>query len=351
MEQQRIENVIRIVLSVALTVGCLLVLKPFLTALLSAAILCFATWPVYRVVERWLGGRRSLAALAMTLLMILVLVLPLALIAGTYADDIPRLLDALRVKLAEGLPEPPAWVASIPLVGEWLDAGWREIVGSKEQLADALKRIGQPARAALVQAGIIAGEGVLQFSLIALIGFFFYRDGAMLARALRFGLERIAGNASGRLLEIIGGTINGVMYGIVGTGIAQGLAAVIGLLIAGVPGAMMLGFLTALLSIVPAGPPLIWIGATVWLFFQDQTGWAVFMALWGFFVVSGIDNVVKPILISRGASLPFALVLLGVFGGILAFGFVGIFLGPTLLALGFRFVRRWAAPATATTAG
>jgi len=135
-----------------------------------------------------------------------------------------------------------------------------------------------------------------------------------------------------------------VMYGIVGTGLAQGLAAVIGLLIAGVPGALMLGFITAVLSIVPAGPPLVWIGATIWLLVQDQLGWAVFMGLWGFFVVSGIDNIVKPLLISRGASLPFVLVLLGVLGGILAFGFVGIFLGPTLLAVGFRFVRRWARP-------
>jgi predicted PurR-regulated permease PerM len=351
MEPQRVENVIRIIASVALTVGCLLVLKPFLTALLSAAILCFSTWPLYRTIERWLGGRRSLAALAMTLLMILVLVLPLALIAGTYADDVPRLLDGLRGMLADGLPGPPAWVVTLPLAGEWLDAGWRDIVGSKEQLAEALKRIAAPARAAVVQAGIVAGEGVLQFTLIAFIGFFFYRDGGTLARALRSGLDRVAGSSSGRLLEIVGGTINGVMYGIVGTGLAQGLAAVIGLLIAGVPGAMMLGFLTAILSIVPAGPPLIWISATVWLVFQDQIGWAVFMALWGFFVVSGIDNIVKPILISRGASLPFALVLLGVFGGILAFGFVGIFLGPTLLALGFRFVRRWVAPASATTAG
>jgi len=196
----------------------------------------------------------------------------------------------------------------------------------------------------LVQAGIIVGEGVLQFTLIAFIGFFFYRDGAALALALRNGLDRVAGDVASRLLEIVGGTINGVMYGIVGTGLAQGLAAVIGLLIAGVPGALMLGFITAFLSIVPAGPPLIWISATVWLFFQDQPGWAVFMALWGFFVVSGIDNIVKPLLISRGSSLPFVLVLLGVLGGILAFGFVGIFLGPTLLAVGFRFVRRWAAP-------
>src|SRR5258708_38474884 len=130
----------------------------------------------------------------------------------------------------------------------------------------------------------------------------------------------------------------------VGAGLAQGLAAVIGFLIAGVPGALMRGFVTAFLSIVPAGPPLIWIGATIWLFFQDQPGWAVFMALWGFFVVSGIDNIVKPLLISRGSSLPFVLVLLGVLGGVLPFGLVGIFLGPTLPAVGFGFVRRWAAP-------
>ena len=341
---KRIEYIIQIVASVALAVGCLMVLKPFLAALLSAAILCFSTWPVYRWIERRLGGRRSLAALAMTLLMILVLVLPLALIAGSYVDEVPHLLEGLREMLAEGLPGPPGWIASIPLAGEWLDAGWREMAGSKAQLAEALKRVAQPARAALVQAGIIAGEGVLQFTLIAFIGFFFYRDGAALAQALRNGLDRVAGNVSGRLLEIVGGTINGVMYGIVGTGLAQGVAAVIGFLIAGVPGALMLGFVTAILSIVPAGPPLIWISATIWLLFQGQVGWAVFMALWGFFVVSGIDNIVKPWLISRGASLPFVLVLLGVFGGILAFGFVGIFLGPTLLAVGFRFVRRWAAP-------
>jgi len=94
---------------------------------------------------------------------------------------------------------------------------------------------------------------------------------------------------------------------------------------------------------VPAGPPLLWVGATAWLVAQDQAGWAVFMALWGFFVISGIDNVVKPLLISRGSSLPFALVLLGVLGGVLAFGFVGIFLGPVLLAVGFNLVRGWTA--------
>jgi predicted PurR-regulated permease PerM len=87
----------------------------------------------------------------------------------------------------------------------------------------------------------------------------------------------------------------------------------------------------------------------VWLVYNDQTGWAIFMALWGFFVVSGIDNIVKPLLISRGAAMPFVLVLLGVFGGVLAFGFVGIFLGPTLLAVGFNLVRRWTETRPAAT--
>ncbi|MBI1965307.1 MAG: AI-2E family transporter [Betaproteobacteria bacterium] len=339
--EKRIEQIIQVAAVAVLVIGCLMVLRPFLAAILSAAILGFSTWPVYLWLERRFGGRRSLAALAMTALLVLVLVLPLALIAATFADDVPPLVERVRELLADGLPGPPDWVASIPLFGEPLDAGWRELAGSKAQLAEALKRIARPAREVLVRAGIIVGEGVLQFALIAFIGFFFYRDGAALVRALRNGLNRVAGNLTGRLLEIVGGTINGVVYGIIGTGIAQGLAAAIGFLIAGVPGALMLGFLTFFLSLVPAGPPLIWVGATAWLFYQGETGWAVFMAIWGFFVVSGIDNIVKPLLISRGSSLPFVLVLLGVFGGILAFGFVGIFLGPTLLAVGYNLTRSW----------
>jgi len=349
MNEKRIEQIIQIATITVLVIGCLMVLRPFLAAILSAAILCFSTWPVYEWLERLLKGRRWLAALAMTLLLVLVLVLPLVAVALTYGDEIPPLVEHARVTLAEGLPEPPSWVASIPLVGESLDAAWRDLSGSRDNLAEALKRLMQPARDLLVQVGILMGEGALQFTLIAFIGYFFYRDGAALTQALHNALSRVAGEMTGRLLQIIGGTINGVVYGIVGTGIAQAIAAVVGYLIAGVPGALMLGFLTFFLSIVPAGPALLWVGAAVWLFYHDHTGWAVFMVLWGFFVISGIDNIVKPLLISRGASLPFALVLLGVLGGVLAFGFVGIFLGPVLLAVGFNLARGWTAvraPAT-----
>ncbi len=131
------------------------------------------------------------------------------------------------------------------------------------------------------------------------------------------------------------------MYGILGTALAQGVVAGIGFLIAGVPGAALLGLATFFLSVVPVGPPLIWISATLWLFVQGSTGWAVFMGLWGLLVVSTVDNVLKPMIISHGSNLPFMLVLLGVLGGAVAFGFVGIFLGPTLLAVGYRMMNEW----------
>ena len=339
--EKRIEQIVQIAAIVLLVVGCLVVLKPFLGAILAAAILCFSTWPIYRFIEDKVGGRRWLAALVMTLLILFVLVMPLALIALSFRDDVPQLVENVREALAHGLPQLPAWVAGLPLVGGHLDAGWREIAESPAALAETLKRYSEPARNFLVQAGLIIADGVLQFTLIAFIGYFFYCDGVVLVKALRNGLNRVAGNLTERLLGIVGGTITGVVYGIVGTGLAQAIVALIGFLIAGVPGAVMLASLTFILSLVPAGPPLIWVGATVWLAYQDQTGWAIFMAIWGFVVISGIDNIVKPILISRGASLPFVLVLLGVFGGVLAFGFVGIFLGPTLLAVGFNLVRSW----------
>jgi predicted PurR-regulated permease PerM len=341
--EKRVEQIIQIVAIVVLVIGCFMVLRPFLAAILSAASLCFSTWPVYEWLERKLGGRNWLAALVMTLLMALVLVLPLIAITLSYADEVPQLVERAREMLSQGLPEPPSWVSSIPLVGEQIDTAWRDLAGNREKLAEMLKRLLQPARQVLVYSGFLIGEGAAQFTLIAFVSYFFYRDGAALVRALRNALNRLAGDQTGRLLEIVGGTINGVVYGIVGTGIAQGIAALVGFLIAGVPGAPMLAFVTCFLSIIPAGPVLIWLGATAWLVATDQAGWAIFMALWGFFVISGIDNIVKPLLISRGSSLPFALVLLGVLGGVLAFGFVGIFLGPTLLAVGFNLIRSWTA--------
>jgi predicted PurR-regulated permease PerM len=140
---------------------------------------------------------------------------------------------------------------------------------------------------------------------------------------------------------VAGKTVRGVVYGILGTALAQAVVAGIGFVIAGVPGAALLALLTFFFSVVPlVGTALAWVPAALWLFHQGSTGWGIFMLVWGV-GVANIDNVVKPWLISQGSDMPFILIFFGVLGGALSFGFIGVFLGPTLLAVGFRLVEEW----------
>ena len=139
------------------------------------------------------------------------------------------------------------------------------------------------------------------------------------------------------------GTVQRVVNGVIGTAAAQALLALIGFLIAGVPGALVLGLATFLLSLIPMGPPLIWIPATAWLVWKGDYGMAIFLGIWGTLIISGVDNVLKPYLISRGGNLPLVIVLLGVFGGLIAFGFIGLFIGPTLLAIAYSLLVDWSA--------
>src|SRR5690606_26438676 len=170
-----------------------------------------------------------------------------------------------------------------------------------------------------------------------------YRDGPRLAALTLRSLQRLIGDKAGYYLDLVAATVQRVVNGVIGTAAAQGLLALIGFLIAGVPGALVLGLLTFMLSLIPMGPPLIWVPAVIWLVLQGSYGMAIFLAIWGTFVISGVDNVLKPYLISRGGNLPLVVVLLGVFGGILAFGFMGLFLGPTLLAVAYSLLNDWVA--------
>jgi predicted PurR-regulated permease PerM len=185
------------------------------------------------------------------------------------------------------------------------------------------------------------GETILQVSLGVLAAFFFLRDGAEGARRLDVVVERLAGNRAQRLLAVAAGTVRSVIYGVIGTALAQASLQGLGLWLAGVPAALFLGFLTFFLSFVPFGPPLVWLSAAVWLLHNGAVGWGLFLFGWGFFVVSSVDNVLRPYLISRGSNLPLILMFFGVLGGLMAFGFLGVFLGPTLLAIGYVLFQEW----------
>jgi len=324
---------------VLLVLGAIVVLRPFVAAGLFAAVFALATWPLYSYLLKAVRGRRTLAASIATLLIIVLVVLPFVWLVQNAIDRVPGWFAVARGWFADGLPPPPVWVQHIPLAGPLLAEYWQSFVSDPGELRNLGTRLIDVGRQPLVAAGAVIGEGILQLALANFIGFFFYRDGEAIVRSLHAGVTRLAGPLADELIAIVEATVRGVVLGIVGTAVAQGALAMVGFLIAGVPGALLLGGITALVSILPGGPVVVWVGATIWLLSKEQLGWALFMAIWGAALISSIDNVVRPLLISRGASLSFALVFVGVVGGIIAFGFVGIFIGPTLLALSWRLWR------------
>lgn len=340
MDRQRlIESLSGTAVLVFLAIGCFVVLAPFLTALMWAVVLCYASWPAYRWVEARTGHRRTLTALLMTSGVGIVLVLPFVIVGITLAENVTAWVQAVKAWIGSGPPPAPEWLAKVPLVGPELVERWTHF--DLAALRDAVPLLVNPLRDLTLAFGGVLGRGTVELALSVFIAFFVFRRGDELGHALHLSLSRLVGERARHYLDVAGGTIQGVVYGILGTALAQGVLAGIGFWLVGVPGALFLGLLTFFFSLIPMGPPLVWGPVVLWLASGGHWAATVFMAIWGFFVISGIDNIIKPWLISRGAQMPFVLVFLGVIGGVLAFGFIGVFLGPVLLAVGYTVVLAW----------
>ena len=344
---RRVEMMATVALAGLLVVGAVMVLRPFIISLILAAVLAYASWPVYKWLLARLHGRTGRAATLMTLLLLLTLVTPFAIMAVSLVDNAVELLRLLRAALNRPLPEPPVWLDSLPLAGAYFKGKWLALMQEEEgalllQIKQYLLQL--PLRDWAITAVSALGQGVVLITFSVLICFFFYRDGPAITARVQAVMEHLAGHRARQLIEITAGTVSRVVNGILGTALAQSVLALIGFWIAGVPGAMLLGLLTFFLSIIPMGPPLVWLPAALWLYFQGQIGWAIFMLAYGMVVISSIDNVVKPYLISRGGALPLLLVFMGVLGGLMAFGFIGVFLGPVILAIGYSLLAEWMNP-------
>jgi len=343
--QQRHTQFVQFALVAALLVGCIAVLLPFVGTLLFAIVIVVTAWPFYARLLAALRQRHTVAALIMALLLVILLAVPMSLLSGSLANAIEVITQTLRPLIEKGLPaEPPEWLANLPLVGQSIADYWHKLAESREELNNLLRQFADPARKLALTAAKISAQGLLQLLLVTFFVFFIFRDAHIYANALLTAARKLGGKLGERMLKLARGTITGVMVGIIGTAAAQALVGMIGYLIAGVPAVMMLTFATFIFAMVPViGPTLIWGGAAFWLYDQGQTGWAIFMLLWGMLGISSVDNFIKPILISRTADQPLLLIVVGVFGGVLVFGFIGIFLGPTLLALGQTLIREWIA--------
>lgn len=341
MDQRDGRRHTRIGAIILLVVGCLYVLRPFLAAILFAAAVVISSWPMYQMLLQRMRGRRTLAALTMTLTLTLLVIIPLALVAYNLADNVGQAYEQITAALRQGELLPPKWVQDVPLAGPWLDDYLRQLVASRDNMMDFAQRMIEPARHYLLTGGLMLGTGVIQMSLAAFVSFFLYRDGQALIRVSSALMHKVVGEGAEHVVDIVSQTVRGVMYGLLGTALAQALVAALGFAIAGVPAVPLLSVLVFVTSIAPIGPPVVWVGAALWLFAQGSVGWGIFMLVWGALLISSVDNVVRPMLISRGSSLPFLLTLLGVLGGVIAFGFVGMFIGPTLLAVGYSLISGW----------
>ena len=342
---KKLQQYVQLAAVAIVIVACYQILQAFIPALLFSAVACSSSWPLFTRLRRWLGGRSGWAALAMTLLLVVLVIGPGTVIVFSLADDVTLAAEAIKSLLERGPILPPAWLKAIPLIGDPLNAYWHRLAVNRAELTTLVSNLFEPAKNFVLDAGKAVGASLMQMTFATFIVFFLYRDGESLMEAFRKVLERLAGTHGEELLVTIDNTVTGVVHGIFGTALAQTVIAVIGFVIAGVPAALVLGAATFFLSMIPIGPPLVWGGAAAWLFYQGDIGWAVFMLAWGLLAISSIDNFVRPYLISRSSSLPLLLIVFGVFGGILTFGFIGIFIGPPVLAVGLSLVQLWTSQA------
>jgi predicted PurR-regulated permease PerM len=333
--QQRIEQIAGLILIGAIIVGCALVLRPFVLAILWAAILCFVTWPLRELLLKWFRGRHNLTAAIMTVILLLVLFIPFLVVGLTFTSSIRSSMQWLEIHNDMTLLPLPAWVERIPYAGRTISESWSDMTENAEPVLNQLKPWFQEAGFWLLRHSLDFAQGVFSIAMSVLIAFFLYRDGEGVIANLREVFQRIGGDYAQRLMDVVKTTVRSVVYGTIGTALAQGIVAGIGFTIARVPSPMLLALFTFILGLIPFGPPIIWIGASVWLFADGHSGWGIFMIFYGLLCISGIDNFVKPYLISRGSKLSFIVMFIGVLGGIVTFGFIGVFLGPTLLAVGY----------------
>jgi predicted PurR-regulated permease PerM len=336
------ERVLMGLLLGGIAIGCVQVLYPFFSAILWAAILTYTTWPVHEWLRARLRLGRMTAASLMVLIVAVVVVLPLALAAPGGADDAKNLRVLVQTALAAGLPSAPAWLADVPLVGQTVSDLWNSWAADLSQLVAFFK----PYFGIVAEEGLSLllglANGVLSFVLALLVAFFFYAAGERLAAVLHALLARIAGERAQRLVAVTGATIRGVVYGLLGTAVVQGILTTLGLWGAGIPRPLLLGVVAGGLSVLPIGAPVVWVPAALWLLANDHVLRGAILIVYGIVFISGSDGVIRPFFIARGAQLPFLLTFLGVLGGALAFGLLGVFVGPVLLGVGFTLVKEFA---------
>jgi len=330
-----------IILIFGLIAAAFWILRPFLPAAIWATMIVVATWPLMLGIQRWLWNSRALAVLIMTLILLLVFVLPLSLAVRTIVHNSDRFVGWAQSVASFTMPPVPRWIQDLPVVGNYAASLWTRI--SELDLAEVRSELtpyaGTLGRWFIAQAGGL-GLMLLQFLLTVIFAAIMYAAGETAgANVVNFG-RRLAGERGVNAVRLAGQAIRGVAMGVVITALIQSALGGIGLAVCGVPLAPILTAVMFMLCIAQIGPAPVLVPAVIWMFWADNGIWAIVLLVWSLAVVS-MDNFIRPVLIRRSANLPLLLIFIGVIGGLMAFGLIGLFVGPVVLAVGFTLLQAW----------
>jgi predicted PurR-regulated permease PerM len=317
-----------------------LVLRPFIVPVGWAAILVYVTWPAFVRLRLSFGGHRTSAALVMTVAIASVIIVPLIWASILSQREIVEFFRNLPGWL-DAKPTLPDFISRIPFVGSEATAKLAQFDDLrallKLRVVPWLQRFSGNIFAILGDVGYLA----VKLGLTLLTVFFFYRDGRGLVQQLRDLLHQALGSRMEHYLSTVEATVKAVVYGIVLTAIGQGAIAGIGYWFSGIGAPILLAIVTMFLALIPFGTPVAWVSASLWLLASGQHLQALSLALWGGLVVSWVDNIIRPLVISGATRIPFLLVFFGVLGGLAQFGLIGLFLGPVVLAISLAVWREW----------
>jgi len=325
----------------ALIATSLWILRPFLGAAIWAVTIVVATWPLMISIQGRLWGRRSLAVFVMTVILLCVLVVPLWLAIGTIVSNADQIAGWVKSLSSFEVPPPPAWLGRLPLFGDDMVAAWQKV--AVEGLRDFMIKLAPYGSIAIRWfATEVGGFGVLvlQFLLTVVFATLLYARGERGASWIHRFARRLAGLQGEHSIRLAGQAVRGVALGVVVTALAQSILGGVGLAIAGVPFAAILTAVMFMLAIAQIGAVPVLVPAVAWTYWSVGTGWGTFLLLWTL-VVGTMDNFLRPILIKKGADLPLLLIFVGVVGGLVAFGIIGIFVGPVVLAVAHKLLSAW----------
>lgn len=317
------------------------VLRPFLPAIIWAVMIVVATWPEMRLVQARLLGSRNLAVAVMTLAMLLLVVTPVAVATVAIVGHLDDIASWSRSIGEVAKSPPPEWVNKVPLVGTRIAQKWESIssMGAEDLAASIRPYLRGILLWVVGQAGGL-GMVFVQFLLTLTVSAILYARGEAAAAGVLAFARRLAGQHGERAAILSAQAIRAVALGIVVTALVQSIVGGIGLAITGVPHAALLAAVMFILGVAQVGPGPVLIGAVAWLYWQDGPLWGTVMLVWSAITMT-LDNILRPILIRKGADVPLLLIFAGVLGGLLAFGIVGLFVGPVVLAVSYTLLVAW----------